>query len=259
MHASTRAIEFMGVRLTPMDVGGLLAVLDETTAQPGTRIVANHNLHSITLLHRDPKMHRFYELAEWCFIDGMGVIALARLFGHRVSRAERITAVDWLRPLLRHCSIRGYRVFFLGSRPGVAAKAARILQDEIPGLQVEVAHGHFDVNCPTENEAVLTALRRFRPHVLIVGMGMPRQEHWIVDHLAEIDVCAVLNQGGFLDYVAGTMFTPPRWMGRVGLEWLGRLIAEPTRLAGRYLVEPWSLALLVAREWMRHRRARAAS
>ncbi len=258
MCSRTEAIEFMGLRLNPMGTNELIAAVDEAAKGQRSCIIANHNLHSIALVHRDAKMRRFYELAQWCFIDGMGVLVLARLFGYRLSRANRITAVDWLRPLLRHCCARNLRVFFLGGRPGVAEKAARILQNDIPGLQVEVANGHFDMDCRAANESVLTALRQFQPHVLIVGMGMPRQEHWIIDHLDEINARAVLNQGGFLDYVAGTSFTPPRWMGSLGLEWLGRLAADPIRLGGRYLVEPWSLVALVIREWLRRRRMRAA-
>jgi N-acetylglucosaminyldiphosphoundecaprenol N-acetyl-beta-D-mannosaminyltransferase len=73
-------------------------------------------------------------------------------------------------------------------------------------------------------------------------MGMPRQEHWIVDHLDKLSVNVILNGGAALDYFAGVIPTPPRWAGRLGLEWLFRLMAEPRRLWFRYLVEPWFIA-----------------
>jgi N-acetylglucosaminyldiphosphoundecaprenol N-acetyl-beta-D-mannosaminyltransferase len=194
-------------------------------------------------------MRAFYAQARCTFVDGMGVILLGRLLGLPLQRDQRITAVDWLRPVLRMCRAREWRVFFLGARPGVAARAAEVLNGEIPGLQLEVAHGYFDVTPGSaENEAILNRIATYRPEVLIVGMGMPRQEHWIADHLDRIAAGAILNQGGFLDYVAGITVTPPRWTGRTGFEWLARLLADPPRLWRRYLVEPWELAPLVLRD-----------
>lgn len=75
----------------------------------------------------------------------------------------------------------------------------------------------------------------------MVGMGMPFQEHWILDNLEFIQVNAILNAGACFDYVAGAVPVPPRWMGRIGFEWLYRLMNEPGRLAKRYLWEPWFL------------------
>jgi N-acetylglucosaminyldiphosphoundecaprenol N-acetyl-beta-D-mannosaminyltransferase len=81
----------------------------------------------------------------------------------------------------------------------------------------------------------------FKPHVLLVGMGMPRQEAWLRANLDALDCGVALPMGAAFDYEAGAIPTPPRWMGQVGMEWLFRLIAEPRRLSSRYLIEPWSL------------------
>jgi N-acetylglucosaminyldiphosphoundecaprenol N-acetyl-beta-D-mannosaminyltransferase len=238
----------LGVRITPMRLQDLLASVEEAVGSGERWIIANHNLHSLCVHQRDPKMRAFYAQARCTFVDGMAVILLGRLVGLPLQRDQRITAVDWLRPVLRMCRDRGWRVFFLGARPGVATKAAEILVAEIPGLQLEVAHGYFDVTPDSaENRAVLDRITAYRPEVLIVGMGMPRQEHWIADHLDRIAAGVIFNQGGFLDYVAGVTPTPPRWLARSGFEWLARLFADPARLWRRYLVEPWELAPLVIR------------
>ena len=86
---------------------------------------------------------------------------------------------------------------------------------------------------------MLDEIAQFHTDILMVGMGMPRQEHWIVDHLDRIPAHAILTAGACMDYVAGVVATPPRWMGRAGLEWLYRLGSEPGRLWRRYLLEPW--------------------
>jgi N-acetylglucosaminyldiphosphoundecaprenol N-acetyl-beta-D-mannosaminyltransferase len=245
----------LGVRITPMRLHDLLASVEQAVGSGERWIIANHNLHSLCVHQTDPKMRAFYAQARCTFVDGMGVVLLGRLLGLPLRRDQRITAVDWLRPVLRMCRDRGWRVLFLGARPGVAAKAAGVLMGDIPGLQVEVAHGYFDVTPgSSENEAVLDRITAYRPDVLIVGMGMPRQEHWIVDNLDRIPAGAIFNQGGFLDYLAGVVTTPPRWTGRVGFEWLARLLADPARLWSRYLVEPWQLAPRVLRELWEGRR-----
>jgi N-acetylglucosaminyldiphosphoundecaprenol N-acetyl-beta-D-mannosaminyltransferase len=88
---------------------------------------------------------------------------------------------------------------------------------------------------------VLAQIAAFDPQVLLVGMGMPRQETWAMDNRASIKRGAILTVGAAFDYEAGVQTAAPRWTGRLGLEWLARLIGQPGRLAGRYLVEPWSL------------------
>jgi N-acetylglucosaminyldiphosphoundecaprenol N-acetyl-beta-D-mannosaminyltransferase len=75
----------------------------------------------------------------------------------------------------------------------------------------------------------------------MVGMGMPRQEVWVLENREDIDARALFCCGALMDYVAGEIPTPPRWIGRLGFEWLYRLLSEPSRLWRRYLLEPWSV------------------
>lgn len=99
-----------------------------------------------------------------------------------------------------------------------------------------------------QNLETLAAINAYQPHVLMVGMGMPRQEYWILDNIEHIHTNAILTAGACMDYLAGAIPTPPRWMGKMGLEWLYRLLSEPKRLWRRYLVEPWFVAGLFLRE-----------
>jgi N-acetylglucosaminyldiphosphoundecaprenol N-acetyl-beta-D-mannosaminyltransferase len=115
---------------------------------------------------------------------------------------------------------------------------------------MKVGHGYFDP-AGEANESVLEEIRRFAPEVVMIGMGMPRQEQWIADNINSLGSAVVLPCGAAIDYVAGEIPTPPRWAGRWGLEWLYRLLAEPGRLWKRYLVEPWFVLLLIGRHWLR--------
>jgi len=98
---------------------------------------------------------------------------------------------------------------------------------------------------------VLAQIREFQPQVLMVGMGMPRQEYWILDNLPDIAANVVLTAGACFDYLAGVIPTPPRWLGKIGLEWIFRLWHEPRRLWKRYLWEPWLLLPLAPKDVLR--------
>ena len=239
----------LGVQVEALNMRELNAIVAEAIENRKRVIVANHNLHSIYLYHHDSKMRAFYAAADHIHVDGMAVIASARLLGIAFRREHRITFVDWIGPLALAAANHGWRVFYLGSRPGVAQRGAEVLEGRYPGLQIETAHGFFDPDpASSEAQAILAGIEAWRPHLLITGMGMPRQEHWIVDHMDRLSANVILNGGAALDYFAGAIPTPPRWAGRCGLEWLFRLIAEPRRLWSRYLVEPWFIAYKLAAE-----------
>jgi N-acetylglucosaminyldiphosphoundecaprenol N-acetyl-beta-D-mannosaminyltransferase len=209
-------------------------------------VIANHNLHSLYLFHRNPAFRDFYKLADVVHADGIGIVALSALGNIGLQREHRTTYVDWMPDLVALAAANRWRLFYVGSKPGIAAQGAAKLVEEWPGLQIETAHGYFDASrTPPDNLRLLERIREFQPHILLVGMGMPRQECWIAENLPELSCNVILPAGAAMDYIAGAVATPPRWTGRLGLEWLFRLWIEPKRLASRYLIEPWYVAGIV--------------
>lgn len=138
----------------------------------------------------------------------------------------------------------------------MAEAARQRLAAAHPGCQIGVHHGYFDPDpASAENQAVLAAILDFGPDILLVGMGMPRQEAWILANRHAVPRGVMFSVGAAFDYEAGAQTAAPRWMGRLGLEWLFRLASQPRRLAFRYLVEPWFL-LPAALEDLRAKRLR---
>lgn len=236
------AYHLLGVRVNAFTVDTFYATIRHSIEQDTRCIIGNHNLHSIYLYHHDDLMRRFYdEQVHYVFIDGMPLIAWGKLLGYPLVRAHRFTSVDWLPPLMQLAARHGWRVYYLGGKPGVAKRGAAILQARFAGLHFQTAHGYFDPDDAAANARILDTIHASRPHLLMVGMGMPRQEHWLYTHLHRLRVPCMLPVGGALDYVAGEIPTPPRRLSQLGLEWLVRLLAEPRRLGPRYLLEPWFL------------------
>jgi N-acetylglucosaminyldiphosphoundecaprenol N-acetyl-beta-D-mannosaminyltransferase len=196
-------------------------------------------------------MRAFYERARHIYIDGMPLVWLGRLLGHPLSRKHRPTCIEYMRPVLAEAAQRGWRVFYLGSRPEVVERGLDIFEGEIPGLNMATAHGYFDARPHSEeNRKVLERIAAYQPNILMVGMGMPRQEHWILENIDLIQANVIINVGACLDFLVGAKYTPPRWLGQIGLEWVYRLVTEPRRLWRRYLLEPWFIAGVFLREWL---------
>lgn len=205
-------------------------------------IVANHNLHSLALLRRDAELAAFFERADLVEVDSVPLIAWARLVGGRGRRFHRCTYLDWREDFWTLAQSRGWRVFFVGGKPGVAETAADRIRAAWPGVSLATHHGYFDIAPGAAgNAAVIDRIRLYDPDVVLVGMGMPRQEAWVVRNYDALPDCVVFTVGGAFDYEAGAQVAAPRWIGRLGLEWLFRLLTNP-RLMSRYLIEPWSLA-----------------
>jgi len=244
--------ELLGVQVDPRTISELNDCIVEACDLKEHWIIANHNVHSVYLYHHDAKMRRFFSRAKVIHVDGMALVFLGRMLGQGFTREHRVTYVDWVQPLLQKARENNWRVYYLGGEPGVAERAAQILRGNIQGLRLKVRDGYFDV-LGAGNDTVLADIREFRPHILMIGMGMPRQEHWILNNLEELEAHAILTAGACFDYVAGSVPTPPRWLARLGFEWLFRLCSEPKRLWRRYLIEPWFVLGLLLRDLRRHR------
>ena len=205
-------------------------------------VVANHNLHSLYLIRKDEKIAEFFRTSDLIEVDSVPVIFWARIVGRASRRFHRCTYLDWRDAFWARAIQENWKVFFVGGAPGVGEKAVARIQADWPEAQIQTHHGYFDVSPgSTENQAVVEAINAYTPDVVLVGMGMPRQEIWVQDNQAKLGPCVTFTVGGAFDYEAGVQRPSPRWLGQVGMEWLFRLMVDPQRLFTRYCVEPWHL------------------
>ncbi|MEZ5228712.1 MAG: WecB/TagA/CpsF family glycosyltransferase [Acidimicrobiales bacterium] len=160
----------------------------------------------------------------------------------------RATWLDWQSTFLDACATHEWRIYYIGGTEASLAGGLDVLRSLPPGLIIDGHHGYFD-HAPdsAESRAVVAAANAFEPSLVFVGMGMPLQELWSAAQRPRLSAPVVVAIGAGLDYASGAIQSPPRWAGRLGLEWLYRLVAEPRRLGYRYLVEPfWLLGWSVA-------------
>jgi N-acetylglucosaminyldiphosphoundecaprenol N-acetyl-beta-D-mannosaminyltransferase len=233
---SSATADILGLRVQSRSMDDVNEAIGAIVRAGGHSVIPNVNIHFANLAVRLPWLRDFFNRAAVNFCDGVGIQLAARILGQRIP--HRFTPPDWMDSLAAFCAVRAIRVFFLGGRPGVAAAAAAALTSRHPGLAIVGAHhGHFDHSTRgDENLAVIAAINRSRPDVLMVAMGMPLQEQWLACNWERLDARVALTGGALFDYLAGRVRRPPAWLRRCSGEWLGRLLIEPRRLWRRYLI-----------------------
>ena len=229
-------INVLGVGVDPLTVEELHERMLGFVENGDRALVLHANAHGLNLACRDERLRGFLNGAQIVFCDGAGVMLAARLLGRRIP--ERITYADWAWKLAAFAEERGFSLFFLGARPGVAEKAARRLEYRFPKLRIAGAeHGYFDRTPGSpENEAVIKKINAARPDVLLVGFGMPLQELWLAENWEKVDANVALAGGAVFDYVSGELRRGPRFLTDRGLESVARLMVEPRRLWRRYVI-----------------------
>jgi N-acetylglucosaminyldiphosphoundecaprenol N-acetyl-beta-D-mannosaminyltransferase len=198
-------------------------------------MIAFFNAHCVNVAHDDTEYREILKRATHVLPDGVGVRIAAALAGKRLK--PDFNPTDLYPLLCRALQGTGVRLFLLGCEPGVAERArARALLD-YPGLLVCGAH-HGYLSDSDEQE-VIAAIREAKTDLLLVGMGVPKQEKWIARNVNATGAKVAMGVGALFEYHAGKAKRAPPWMRRIGLEWLGRLIpgrGAPRRLWRRYLV-----------------------
>ena len=228
------ALDLMGVTVHPVDSSQVLGFIADVIAQGRRAAILHLNVFGANLAARHRWLKEYYGDAPLVFCDGDGIRWGLRILG--LPAPPKITYREWLVRLASWCEERGFSMYLLGARPGVATEAARNLAARHPRLRIAGTHdGYFDKEGP-ETDAVVAQINGVRPDVLLVCFGMPAQERWVRDNSPRLAAHVVLTGGAALDYAAGIVPMTPPWMARYHMEWLFRFLREPVRLFGRYII-----------------------
>lgn len=250
-------VRLLGVPVDAMDGAAAqeqLRRLLSGEGSPGQRpaLVLAVNPEKVLTLRKDSELLSLFERASMLLPDGVGVsLALSLLHG---VPCGRVTGVETLDTLLDLAAEAEAPVFVLGAREEVNREACGVIRRRHPGLAVGRACGYQDEegwrSLPGRIQAQGTRL-------LVVALGSPRQERWMAEHAASTGAWVVQGVGGSLDVMTGRVQRAPAWMRRCGMEWLGRLLREPSRLRRQWRL-PWFVLLAVtervwqgARPWER--------
>ena len=170
--------------------------------------------------------------------DGIGIVYGARILGTPLK--EKVPGIDFAEALMARLADRNGTVFLFGAKPGVAEKAGDMLTAKYPGLVISgYADGYFD-----DDSGIIEAINTVKPDLLLVCLGFPKQEIWMYKNRKHLDVGIMAGLGGSLDVFAGEVERAPVSWQKLGLEWLYRLIKQPSRF-GRMMRLPLFLLCVI--------------
>ena len=193
-------------------------------AAGGSHYVVTPNAEFVQMARGDSRFRDLLNQADLVLPDGIGVVYASKILGRPLK--GRVPGVDFAAALCGRMAREGGRLFLLGAKPGVAELAAAELKQRYPGLQICGTHdGSFQEDGPVVEE-----IRTAAADVVFVCLGAPKQEQWMAAHGAACGAKLLVGLGGSLDVFAGQVKRAPETWQKLGLEWLYRLIKQPSRI-----------------------------
>lgn len=191
------------------------------------------NVHTTVMAHDDEKYRKVQNGAVMALPDGGPLSAFSRNNGN--VEAKRVTGPDLMREILERSAEHGWKHFFYGSKQETLDKLRNVLSEKYPGATVVgMISPPFRELTPDEDAEYVRQINDAKPDFLWVGLGAPKQEIWMAAHEDRIN-CLMMGVGAAFDYEAGNIKRAPKWMQRLSLEWLYRLLQDPKRLLKRYV------------------------
>ncbi len=221
-----KSVDILGVRVDALTEASALKQVAAFMQEPGVHQLCTVNPEFVMKAQADPAFKEVINSAELNLADGIGLLLAARIL--KQSLPERIAGSTFIYHLAELCAQHGWRLYLLGAAPGVADQAATQLQEQYPGLQI--AGSYSGSPAISENDAIVERINASQADILGVAYGAPNQDMWIARNRDQLTTVRVaIGIGGSLDFITGVSKRAPRWVQRLGLEWLHRLIKEPWR------------------------------
>ena len=216
-----------------------------------TRLMFSSNGQAVSLAATDPAYRDALHQADVVHADGQAIVTAANLLsGSRIS--QRSATTDLIHDMSKVAVERGLSFYLLGADENLNRRCAQKLQDMYPGLRIAGRHhGYF---AQAEEDQICEDIRASRADVLWVGLGKPKEQLFCVRNRERLGASWAITCGGCFNFVTGDYHRAPRWVQRIGLEWMFRMLTDPKKLFWRYFTtNPHALYLMVTRTPRVHR------
>jgi N-acetylglucosaminyldiphosphoundecaprenol N-acetyl-beta-D-mannosaminyltransferase len=226
-----------GVGISSIRMQDLFQLLNlRIDASEKTRVCVTP-VNCLTAANEDPKLMEIYNSADFVLCDGVPVLWASHFLNKPIK--ERITGLDFLPLYIEEAAKKGYSMFFLGAKDGVAKELSRVIVEKYPTIKVV---GHYsppfaEKFSNEENDKIVRLINTAKPDILWVSLTAPKQDFWIAEYIGILDVKIAVGVGGAFEVLAGLIKRAPVFYQKNGLEWFYRFMQEPKRLFRRYFIE----------------------
>jgi N-acetylglucosaminyldiphosphoundecaprenol N-acetyl-beta-D-mannosaminyltransferase len=233
-------VDFLGCPVDCMTMEQTVARMEAFIREGVPKYISVINANKLWLMEKDPRVGQVVRGAS-LFVPEKAIVMGLRAVG--LGTAHHVGGIMLLKAFLPRAEERGYRLYFLGAKPGVVEEMIFVLRQSYPKLQIVGSrHGYL----LPDDGAATKEIMQLRPDVLFVAMGTPRQEFWIAEHVRHLGVPVCMGVGGSFDVLAGIKKDTPNWIRALAMEWFYRLVQDPKNLWRRYLTTiPWFLRKVI--------------
>lgn len=227
------SINLLGVNIHSLTSNQLNVEIKKLIEVGDRHIVANVNINAMNIAYEEEWFRCFLNDAAINFCDGDGVRLGARMKGKNIM--EKITYNRWIWEFAKFCEIHNFSFYLIGSEQDTIEKAAKVLKEKYPKLDIKGWRSGFFKDEKEINDSVLE-INNAKPDIILMGMGMPHQEKWILNNSKNVDFKIALTGGAVFEYISGKNSMTPDIFFQLKLEWFYRFLMEPRRLFKRYFI-----------------------
>lgn len=240
-------VKIFGVEIQNIDAKENEEILRKFLKSDKLNRIYTPNTEIVMAAKRDENLKNLINLADLVLCDGIGLVYASKIRNKPIK--ERVTGFDTSIKLLELADEMGLNLYFLGGKEGVAREAAQNVSEKYKNLNVVGYHnGYFnsklDGESSREEEKIIDDINKLGADIVFVGFGFPRQEKWIDIHKDDINAKVIIGNGGVLDILSGRANRAPDIFIKLGLEWLYRLISNPSRIKRQIDLPKFLLAVL---------------
>ena len=228
-EAKNNKIDILGTKIDAIMPQEVLKRIDEHISNPASGFMHIITADSLALVRRR-YYHDFKKImdsAEMVVPDGAGIVWAADFIANPLP--SRVPGVALVSDICKYSQSQNYKIFLIGSKPGIAEKAAEVLKASSKANIVGIEHGYFAKDSEDEIK-MLQKIKDSKANIIFVALGVPRQEDFITKLRSYVNNAVAIGVGGSFDVISGTLPRAPQWMQRFGMEWLFRLCLEPKRI-----------------------------
>ncbi len=235
-----KSINILGVNVSQVNMDEAVCAASQFLETDGLSMIFTPNSEIILYASNNPDYCEVINKADMIVPDGIGVVYGAKILGEKLE--ERVAGYDLVVNLFSVMAKKGQSVYLLGAKPGIAETAAENLINKYPGLKIAGTHnGYFKEE---DDEDVIEKINETNPDFLMVCIGFPKQENWIYKYKDKINARLAIGAGGCIDVFAGNVQRAPEFYCNHGIEWLYRLLKQPSRFVRMLALPKFGLKVL---------------
>ena len=203
------------------------------------------NVDVIMKIENDPYLKEIVDNADMVLVDGKPLVWISKIYGRPLK--AKISGSDLVPLLCDVAAQKGYSIFIIGGKDGIAEQAQKRLESKLPNIKIVGTYAPpmgFEKD-EEELNKINSMISKAKPDLLIACFGCPKQEKWIYENINKYDAKVSICAGATVDFLAGNVKRAPRWMSEHGLEWFYRFLQEPKRMFKRYFVDDVKILKLI--------------